>query len=60
MSNLIINIDNFETSPCCGNCRHNTTCDNFINQKHNDWLCGLYQSGGKSVKQLSLFGDDYD
>ena len=58
MTNLIINIDDY-LNACCGTCKHNKTCDNYLNHKERtDWVCGLYQSGGSAIKQLNLFGED--
>ena len=58
MTNLIINIDDYPNA-CCGTCKHNKTCDNYLNHKERtDWVCGLYQSGGSAIKQLDLFGDN--
>ena len=51
MSNLIINVDEYENA-CCGTCKHNKECDSC---KHNDWICGLYENGGRAIEQLSLF-----
>ena len=60
MTNLIINIDDYPNA-CCGTCKHNKTCDNYLNHKERtEWVCGLYQSGGSAIKQLDLFGEDYE
>lgn len=59
MSNLIINIDDFPNA-CCGTCKNNKTCLNYLVNQKVDWICGLYQQGGTSIKQLSLFGEDYE
>lgn len=59
MSDLIINVNDCPNA-CCGNCKHNKNCENYQSNPHHDWLCGLYQKGGSSIKQLSLFGDDYE
>ena len=60
MSDLIINIDDYPNA-CCGTCKHNKQCDNFLTHKdRTEWICGLYQNGGSAIKQLDLFGDDYE
>lgn len=58
MSDLIINIDKKENA-CCGTCKHNKQCENYLFKKHNDWLCGLYEKGGNAREQLSLFDIEY-
>ena len=56
MTDLIINTDNGNI--CCGTCKHNKSCENYLNHKdRTDWVCGLYQSGGSAIKQLNLFDD---
>ena len=58
MTKLILNIED-NPSACCGTCKHNKTCDNFLKHKERiEWICGFYQSGGSAIKQLDLFGDD--
>ena len=56
MTDLIINTDNGNI--CCGTCKHNKSCENYLNHKdRTEWVCGLYQSGGSAIKQLNLFDD---
>ena len=60
MTKLILNIDDYPNA-CCGTCKHNKTCDNFLTHKERtEWICGLYQNGGSAIKQLDLFGEDYE
>lgn len=57
-SNLVINTADYPNA-CCGTCKHNKQCENYLNHKERiDWVCGMYQSGGSSIKQLDLFGDN--
>lgn len=48
-----------EEDNCCGNCAHNKECANYQRLKENEWLCGLYQKGGKAYEQISLLENDY-
>lgn len=60
MSDLVINIKDYPNA-CCGTCKHNKSCENYLIHKDRiKWLCGLYQPGGSAIKQLSLFGEDYE